>query len=148
MKRIRNSLLLLFVALCVFLATAAYAAETGFIVGQAYIELDGYEGHHLFLVNEATIELAHVIKDKKGEWQEKIYETRCDEKGYYYLSKMSLDGYYRVAKLIQDGGAEIVALVAFPLVGCNPVIPSEGKVEDVVEDVDENEVENEVEIVL
>ena len=32
--------------------------------------------------------------------------------------------------------------------GCNPVIPSEGKVKDVVEDVDENEVENEVEIVL
>jgi hypothetical protein len=29
-------------------------------------------------------------------------------------------------------------------VGCNPVIPSEGKVED----VDENEVKNEVEIVL
>jgi len=38
----------------------------------------------------------------------------------------------------------IVALVAFPLVGGNLVIPSEGKVED----VDENEVKNEVEIVL
>jgi len=33
-------------------------------------------------------------------------------------------------------------------VGCNPVIPSEGKVEDVDENVDENEVKNEVEIVL
>lgn len=105
--KIKFLLLVLLVALSVLVVEIALAAETGYVVGRVYIELDGYEGMHAFLAEEANIELVHVFKDGEGNWQEKFYKTRCDEEGYYYLSKMPLDGYYRVTKFIQDGGTEI-----------------------------------------
>jgi tetratricopeptide (TPR) repeat protein len=96
MKYSKNKIILplLLVTLCILLAGTAIAVETGYVVGRAFVKLDGYKGHYREMIQREKIEIAYV-KDNK----QTTIVAETDDNGYFFISNLPLDGFYRVYKI-------------------------------------------------